>query len=180
MKKPPRRHETRWKQTKELLTVCSQRSELNRGQKIRQQEKNNLLRSFDLRSIIWSQYSKLVSISSGPKERLPREQRLTRGNKLRIWQWPTVGVVRIHGCLWFHVAAIVEMSWRTGPESKAESRQLRKEGRRVVHLFGSLVGGGGRGSCVNVNLRMYIWQLLGCFSLWYYLRKCRSWELRPT
>ena len=45
---------------------------------------------------------------------------------------------------------------RTGPESKAESRQLRKEGRRVVHLFGSLVGGGGRGSCLNVNLRIYI------------------------
>lgn len=71
--------------------------------KIQQQEKNNLLRSFDL-SIIWLQYSKPVSISSGPKERLPREQRLTRGNKLPEYdsdqQWEWSGFMGAYGSMW--------------------------------------------------------------------------------
>lgn len=72
--------------------------------KLWQEEKNNLLGSFDQRSIIWLQYSKPVSISSGPKERLPREQRLTHGNKLPEYysnqQWEWSGFMGAYGLMW--------------------------------------------------------------------------------
>lgn len=57
------------------------------------------------------QYSKPVSISSGAKERLPSEQRLTKNTKPPAYcSDPTVTRVRIHDSIWFHAGGVVRMS----------------------------------------------------------------------